>query len=85
MVDQRNVTLAVTGAGGTRMARFVLESLVKDDHIGRVDLMVSRSRLAPGLDDGQRTRHRRWAHRSRPSAKRAPTSQSNDRENATLV
>jgi 4-hydroxy-3-polyprenylbenzoate decarboxylase len=41
MVDQRNVTLAVTGAGGTRMARFVLESLVKDDRVGQVDLMVS--------------------------------------------
>jgi 4-hydroxy-3-polyprenylbenzoate decarboxylase len=41
MADQRNVTLAVTGAGGTRMARFVLESLVRDDRIGQVDLMVS--------------------------------------------
>jgi 4-hydroxy-3-polyprenylbenzoate decarboxylase len=41
MADRRNVTLAVTGAGGTRMARFVLESLVKDDRIGQVDLMVS--------------------------------------------
>jgi 4-hydroxy-3-polyprenylbenzoate decarboxylase len=41
MADQRNVTLAVTGAGGTRMARFVLESLVKDDRVGQVDLMVS--------------------------------------------
>jgi 4-hydroxy-3-polyprenylbenzoate decarboxylase len=41
MGDQRNVTLAVTGAGGTRMARCVLESLVKDDRIGQVDLMVS--------------------------------------------
>lgn len=41
MADQRNVTLAVTGAGGTRIARFVLESLVKDDRVGRVDLMVS--------------------------------------------
>ncbi|MCW2649667.1 MAG: flavin prenyltransferase [Mycobacterium sp.] len=41
MADQRNVTLAVTGAGGTRVARFVLESLVNDDRVGRVDLMVS--------------------------------------------
>jgi 4-hydroxy-3-polyprenylbenzoate decarboxylase len=41
MADQRNVTLAVTGAGGTRIARFVLESLVKDDRVGQVDLMVS--------------------------------------------
>jgi len=43
MTDQRNVTLAVTGAGGTRIARFVLESLVKDDRVGQVDLMVSAS------------------------------------------
>jgi 4-hydroxy-3-polyprenylbenzoate decarboxylase len=41
MTDQRNVTLAVTGAGGTRIARFVLESLLKDDRVGQVDLMVS--------------------------------------------
>lgn len=41
MADQRNVTLAVTGAGGTRIARFVLESLVNDDRVGQVDLMVS--------------------------------------------
>lgn len=41
MADQRNVTLAVTGAGGTRIARFVLAALVKDDRIGQVDLMVS--------------------------------------------
>jgi flavin prenyltransferase len=41
MADQRNVTLAVTGAGGTRIARFVLESLVKDDRVGQVDLVVS--------------------------------------------
>jgi flavin prenyltransferase len=41
MADQRNVTLAVTGAGGTRIARFVLESLVEDDRVGQVDLMVS--------------------------------------------
>jgi 4-hydroxy-3-polyprenylbenzoate decarboxylase len=41
MADQRNVTLAVTGAGGTRVARYVLESLVKDDRVERVDLIVS--------------------------------------------
>jgi 4-hydroxy-3-polyprenylbenzoate decarboxylase len=41
MADLRNVSLAVTGAGGTRVARFVLESLVKDDRVGQVDLMVS--------------------------------------------
>jgi 4-hydroxy-3-polyprenylbenzoate decarboxylase len=41
MADQRNVTLAVTGAGGTRIARFVLEALVKDDRVGQVDLVVS--------------------------------------------
>jgi flavin prenyltransferase len=41
MAEKRNITLAVTGAGGTRMARFVLEALVKDDRVGRVDLLVS--------------------------------------------
>ncbi|MDT5303835.1 MAG: flavin prenyltransferase, partial [Mycobacterium sp.] len=41
MADQRNVTLAITGAGGTRVARYVLESLVKDDRVERVDLIVS--------------------------------------------
>jgi flavin prenyltransferase len=41
MADQRNVTLAVTGAGGTRIARFVLEALVNDDRVGQVDLIVS--------------------------------------------
>lgn len=41
MADQRTVTLAVTGAGGTRIARFVLAALVKDDRVGQVDLMVS--------------------------------------------
>jgi len=43
MTDQRNVTVAVTGAGGTRIARFVLEALVNDDRVGQVDLMVSAS------------------------------------------
>ena len=41
MADQRNVTFAITGAGGTRVARYVLESLVKDDLVDRVDLIVS--------------------------------------------
>src|SRR6478736_10519145 len=41
MADQRNVTFAITGAGGTRVARYVLESLVKDDRVERVDLIVS--------------------------------------------
>ncbi|MDT5133529.1 MAG: flavin prenyltransferase, partial [Mycobacterium sp.] len=41
MAEQRNVTLAVTGAGGTRIARFVLEALVNDERVGQVDLMVS--------------------------------------------
>ncbi|MCW2912960.1 MAG: 3-octaprenyl-4-hydroxybenzoate carboxy-lyase [Actinomycetia bacterium] len=41
MAEQRNVTLAVTGAGGTRIARFVLEALVNDDRVGQVDLIVS--------------------------------------------
>ncbi|MEU4893355.1 UbiX family flavin prenyltransferase [Streptomyces sp. NPDC044780] len=41
MTERRNITLAVTGAGGTRMARFVLEALVKEDRVGQIDLMVS--------------------------------------------
>lgn len=41
MTERRNITLAVTGAGGARMARFVLEALIKDDRVGQVDLMVS--------------------------------------------
>ncbi|MFF0459159.1 UbiX family flavin prenyltransferase [Streptomyces mexicanus] len=41
MAERRNIVLAVTGAGGTRMARFVLEALVKDERVGQVDLMVS--------------------------------------------
>ncbi|MFI6357361.1 UbiX family flavin prenyltransferase [Streptomyces sp. NPDC050743] len=43
MAERRGITLAVTGAGGTRMARFVLEALVKDDRVGRIDLMVSQA------------------------------------------
>ncbi|GAA4836525.1 UbiX family flavin prenyltransferase [Saccharopolyspora rosea] len=43
MAEQRNITLAVTGAGGTRMARFVLQALVQDDRVGQVDLMVSQA------------------------------------------
>ncbi|WP_433432524.1 UbiX family flavin prenyltransferase [Nonomuraea sp. CA-141351] len=41
MTVRRNITIAVTGAGGARMARFVLEALIKDDRVGQVDLMVS--------------------------------------------
>ncbi|MER6975656.1 UbiX family flavin prenyltransferase [Streptomyces carpinensis] len=43
MTERRNITLAVTGAGGTRMARFVLEALVKDERVAQVDLMVSQA------------------------------------------
>ncbi|CAL9401501.1 MULTISPECIES: UbiX family flavin prenyltransferase [unclassified Streptomyces] len=41
MVEQRTVTLAVTGAGGTRMARSVLSALERDDRVAHVDLLVS--------------------------------------------
>jgi flavin prenyltransferase len=41
MAEQRNIALAVTGAGGTRAARSVLSALVRDDRVAHVDLMVS--------------------------------------------
>jgi flavin prenyltransferase len=41
MTEQRSISMAVTGAGGTRAASYVLSSLVKDDRVAHVDLMVS--------------------------------------------
>ncbi|GGZ37923.1 UbiX family flavin prenyltransferase [Streptomyces poonensis] len=41
MTEQRTITLAVTGAGGTRMARHVLSALERDDRVAHVDLLVS--------------------------------------------
>ncbi|GAA4800076.1 UbiX family flavin prenyltransferase [Streptomyces ziwulingensis] len=41
MAEQRNITVAVTGAGGTRMARHVLAALERDDRVAHVDLLVS--------------------------------------------
>ncbi|MFE9686671.1 UbiX family flavin prenyltransferase [Streptomyces sp. NPDC006285] len=41
MAEQRTITLAVTGAGGTRMARHVLSALERDDRVAHVDLLVS--------------------------------------------
>ncbi|WP_406349768.1 UbiX family flavin prenyltransferase [Streptomyces sp. NBC_00658] len=43
MTERRKLTMAVTGAGGTRMARYVLSALVKDDRVSHVDLLVSRT------------------------------------------
>lgn len=43
MGEQRRLTLAVTGAGGTRMARYVLSALVADERVGHVDLLVSEA------------------------------------------
>ena len=43
MVEQRKITLAVTDAGGTRIARSVLEALIADDQVRLVDLMASAS------------------------------------------
>ena len=37
----RRITMAVTGAGGTRMARYVLSALVRDERVAGVDLIVS--------------------------------------------
>ncbi|MFF5563133.1 UbiX family flavin prenyltransferase [Streptomyces sp. NPDC012623] len=39
--EQRSITLAVTGAGGTRMARYVLAALDRDERVGHIDLLVS--------------------------------------------
>ncbi|MFK0120429.1 UbiX family flavin prenyltransferase [Streptomyces sp. NPDC090994] len=41
MAEQRSITLAVTGAGGTRMARYVLAALERDERVAHVDLLVS--------------------------------------------
>jgi flavin prenyltransferase len=41
MTEPRNIAMAVTGAGGTPAARHVLSSLVRDDRVAHVDLMVS--------------------------------------------
>lgn len=41
MAEQRRIILAVTGAGGTRMAHYVLAALEADDRVGHVDLLVS--------------------------------------------
>ncbi|MFD7709143.1 UbiX family flavin prenyltransferase [Streptomyces sp. NPDC059785] len=41
MSEQRRVILAVTGAGGTRLAGRVLRALADDDRVGHVDLLVS--------------------------------------------
>ncbi|MCI3270649.1 UbiX family flavin prenyltransferase [Streptomyces cylindrosporus] len=41
MAEQRNMILAVTGAGGTRMAHHVLAALEADEGVGHVDLLVS--------------------------------------------
>lgn len=41
MTERGRITMAVTGAGGTPMARHVLSALVHDDRVGHVDLMIS--------------------------------------------
>ena len=41
MGEPRRLTMAITGAGGTRMARHVLSALVRDERVAHVDLMVS--------------------------------------------
>src|SRR5438045_1439112 len=41
MPEQRRIVLAVTGAGGTRLAGGFLAKLVEDERVGHVDLMVS--------------------------------------------
>lgn len=39
--EQRRVVVAVTGAGGTRLAGVLLRTLVADERVGHVDVMVS--------------------------------------------
>ena len=49
MAEQRRVVVAVTGAGGTRLAGVLLNKLVDDERVGHVDVMVSangRKRVA---------------------------------------
>ncbi len=41
MGEQRRIVVAVTGAGGTRLAGGFLRKLVADERVGHVDLMVS--------------------------------------------
>jgi 4-hydroxy-3-polyprenylbenzoate decarboxylase len=41
MPGQRRIVVAVTGAGGTRLAGGFLKKLVADDRVGHVDLLVS--------------------------------------------
>ena len=41
MPEKRRIVVAVTGAGGTRLAGVLLRKLVGDDRVGHVDLMVS--------------------------------------------
>jgi 4-hydroxy-3-polyprenylbenzoate decarboxylase len=41
MPEQRRILLAITGAGGTRLAGGVLAKLVADPRVSHVDLMVS--------------------------------------------
>ncbi|GHD77396.1 MULTISPECIES: UbiX family flavin prenyltransferase [Streptomyces] len=40
-MTQQNVTVAVTGAGGTGVAKALLTALQRDDRVGHVDLLVS--------------------------------------------
>jgi 4-hydroxy-3-polyprenylbenzoate decarboxylase len=41
MPEQRRIVVAVTGAGGTRLAGILLRKLVDDDRVAHVDAMVS--------------------------------------------
>jgi 4-hydroxy-3-polyprenylbenzoate decarboxylase len=43
VAERRRLTMAVTGAGGTRMARYVLSALVRDERVAHVDLLVSQT------------------------------------------
>lgn len=41
VVTQQNVTVAVTGAGGTGVAKALLAALQQDDRVGHINLLVS--------------------------------------------
>ncbi|WP_158711319.1 hypothetical protein [Streptomyces sp. NRRL S-1824] len=40
-MTQQNVTVAVTGAGGTGVAKALLAALQQDDRVGHINLLVS--------------------------------------------
>ncbi|MFI2200302.1 flavoprotein [Streptomyces sp. NPDC020192] len=57
-MTRRNVTVAVTGAGGTGVAKAMLAALQRDDRVGHIDLLVSvdgRKLVAYAFETGEDT------------------------------